>query len=134
MHSVALMLVDLAKHLVTCLTQTNLEESVALQMKVKVVAISCEARILVDRLVIRNDLLQVEKHSVLFDLLNLLEETGIQRGLLNIEADSTDFLADIELVLVSFHNVDSQHKGLCIGSHETNHQDQFKGKFLYLEV
>ena len=134
MHSVALVLVDLAKHLVTCLTQTNLEESVALQMKVKVVTISCEARILVDRFVIGDNLLQVEKHSVLFDLLNLLEETGIQRGLLNIEADSTNFLADIKLVLVSFHYVDSQHKVLCIGSHDTNHQDQFKCKFLNLEV
>lgn len=48
MHSVALVLVDLAKHLVARLAQTDLEESVALQMKVKVVAISCEARILVD--------------------------------------------------------------------------------------
>ena len=72
-------------------------------MKVEVVTISCEARILVDRLVIGNDLLQVEKHSVLFDLLYLLEETGVQRGLLDIEAYSTDFLADIKLVLVSFH-------------------------------
>ncbi len=134
MYSVALVLVDLAKHLVTCLTQTNLEQSVALQMKVKELAISCEARILVDRLVIGDNLLQVEKHSVLFDLLNLLEETWVQSGLLNIEADSTDFLADIKLELVGFHNVYSKNKVLSIGSHYTNHQDQFQGKFLYLEV
>jgi hypothetical protein len=103
MHSVALVLVYLAKHLVAGLAQTDLEESVALQMKVKVVAISCEARIFVDRLVIGDNLLQVEKHRVLFDLLNLLEETGVQGGLLDIEADPTDLLADIKLVLVSFH-------------------------------
>ena len=81
-----------------------------------------------------NQILQVEDESVLLDFLNLLEETRVQSTFFNIKADSVDLLGYVEFKPMLFYQVDAEHKVLNIGSHDTNDQNDLKGKFLYSHV
>ena len=89
-------------------------------MKVEVLTISGETSILIDKLIICNQFLQIENHSILFDFLDLLEESRVKGTLLNIETDATDFLTDIKLEFMFFHDINCKHEILNIGSHYTD--------------
>ena len=127
--------VDLTQHLVSGLTNSDLEKAQLLHMKVKELAVSCESHILTDRFISWCDqILQVEDESVLLDFLNLLEETRVQSTFFNIKADSVDLLGYVEFKPMLFYQVDAEHKVLNVGSHDTNDQNDLKGKFLYSHV
>ena len=90
-------------------------------MQIKVGTISCESYILPQWFIgWYYQLLNVEKHSILLDLFDLLEESGVQGTLLNIKGDPTYFLWNIELELLLIHNVDGERQVFHICPHYTD--------------
>lgn len=65
-------------------------------------------------------LLDVEKHSILLDLFDLLEESRVQGTLLNIKWDPTNFLRDVKLELLLIHYVNGKSQVFNICPHNTD--------------
>jgi len=106
MQSITLVHVNFTQHLITILTQSYLKQTLILDVQIKIGTIGCESYILAQWFVSWcYQLLNVEKYSILFDLFDLLEESGVQSTLLNIKGYPTYFLRDIKLELLLIHYV-----------------------------
>ncbi len=109
METVAFVHVNLSQHLVTILSETDFEKAKVFNMQIEIGTICGKANILTQRLFGRGyQILDVEKHSILLNLFDLLEESGIQSTLFDIECDPADFLRDVKLELVLIHYVDGK--------------------------
>ena len=121
--------IDLPKHLVTRLANTDLEEAQLLNVKVEELSIRCEAHVLTDRFVSRsNQILEIENEGVLLDDFYLFEKTRIKGTLLNIEADTIDLFGYIKIEPMLLYQVNGEYKVLNIRSHDANHKDKLEGE------
>lgn len=121
MKTIALVHVHLTQHLIAIFSKANLEKTEVLNMQVEIESVCSETHILTQRLIDRGyQILDVEKHSILLNLFDLLEESGVQSTFLDIECDPADFLRDVKLELVLIHNVDGKGQVLYICPHDTD--------------
>ncbi len=77
MNSIALVLVDFAKHLIPTLTETYLKETITLKMQIEVLSICCETSIFVYEFVTCNQFLQIEKYRILLNFFDFLEKSRV---------------------------------------------------------
>ena len=135
MQSITLVHVNFTQHLITILTQSYLKQTLILDVQIKIGTIGCESYILAQWFVSWcYQLLNVEKYSILFDLFDLLEESGVQSTLLNIKGDPTYFLRDIKLELLLIHYVNGKSQVFDICPHYTDDKHELESDLLDLHI
>jgi len=104
-------------------------------MQVEIGSISSESHILAQGFIgWCYQLLDVEKHSILLDLFDLLEESRVQGTLLNIKGDPAYFLGDVKLELLLIHNINGKSKVFHICPHYTDDKQELQSDLLDFHI